>query len=289
MFDATSPSDETLGGRAATLANGRAEIGFTADGTGTSLAHLYHHEPLRVLFPTPPASDCRQAALVTTSGGLVGGDRLSVAVAAGSGARAMVAAQAAEKVYRSTGPDCRIEVRLGAEAGSWLEFLPQETILFDGARLARTTRIEAAADARVLAGEMVVFGRIGSGERFSHGFLRDAWELRRDGALVWSDALLLDGDVSGPLAHPAGFDGATAAATAIYVGPDARAQLEPARAALSDTDLVRCGATLVNGVLIARFLGREPRVLRGAFGHFWRAMRQATGGLPPVLPRFWLI
>jgi urease accessory protein len=285
MFDATSPSE----GRAATLADGRAEIGFVADGAITRLAHLYHHEPMRVLFPTPAGGDCLQAALVTTSGGLVGGDRLALEVSAAQGARVQVSPQAAEKVYRSTGIDCRISVTLTAKAESWVEFLPQETILFNGARLTRRTLIDADAQAQVLAGEIVVFGRIGSGETFTRGFLRDAWEVRRDGRLAWSDALLLDGDVSLPLGHPAGFDGAQAAATALYVGPDASERLQAARAAFSESLPVRCGATVVGDILVVRFLGYDARLLREAFGHFWRAMRQGLAGLPPVLPRFWLI
>jgi len=285
MFDATSLFE----GRAATLADGRAEIGFIADGGVTRLAHLYHHEPMRVLFPTPATGDCLQAALVTTSGGLVGGDRLSIEVRTGRSARVQVSPQAAEKVYRSSGLDCRIDVALIAEAESWLEFLPQETILFNGARLARATRIEAAPEARVLAGEMAVFGRIGRGERFARGLFRDAWEVRRAGALMWTDALLLDGDIATPLEHPAGFDGATAAATVIYVGPDAPEQLDAARRALIDGETVRCGATLVNEVLVVRFLGRDARILRERFGHFWCEMRRTLAGLPTVLPRFWLI
>ena len=98
------------------------------------------------------------AALVTTSGGLVGGDRIDVAASVDDGAAAVVTAQAAEKVYRSTGPDCHIAVTLRAAAGSWLEWLPQETILFDGARLRRTVRIDCAPTGRVLAGEFLVLG-----------------------------------------------------------------------------------------------------------------------------------
>ena len=283
MFDATSPSDA----RSATLADGRAEIVFTAQEGRTRLAHLYQHEPLRVLFPTPPQGDCLQAALVTTSGGLVGGDRLAGDVRAETGAQALVSPQAAEKVYRSTGADCRIEVTLAAAAQSWLEWLPQETILFEGARLARTTMIIADADAQVLAGEMLVFGRIGSGERLTRGFVRDAWEVRRAGTLVWADALLLDGNIARPLAHPAGFDGATAQATVIYVAPDAGRRLAEARAALDESAGVRCAASVVNGVLVTRFLGRDARAVRTAFGEFWKMFRHAAAGLPASLPRLW--
>ena len=283
MFDATSPSEL----RSGTLADGRAEIAFAADGGRTRLAHLYHHDPLRFLFPTSPAGDCIQAALVTTSGGLVGGDRLSINIKTLTRAMAMVSPQAAEKVYRSAGADCEIDVTLTAESASWLEWLPQETILFDNARLHRVTKINAVHDARVFAGEMLVFGRIGRGERLSRGYVRDAWEVRLDGKLVWADSLLLEDDIAATIAHPAGFDGATATATAVYVAADAAVQLAAARAALGEDAEVRTAATVVNGVLVARFLGRDAKALRTAFGRFWATFRNNVAELPAVLPRLW--
>lgn len=283
MFDATSPSEL----RSGTLADGRAEIAFAAEGGRTRLAHLYHRDPLRFLFPTAPAGDCIQAALVTTSGGLVGGDRLSIDIKTLARASAMVSPQAAEKVYRSAGHDCEIDVTLGAARASWLEWLPQETILFDNARLHRVTKIDAAGDARVLAGEMLVFGRIGRGERLNRGFVRDAWEVRLDGKLVWADSLLLEDDIAATIAHPAGFDGATATATVVYVGADAALHLQSARESLGEDAAVRTAATVVNGVLVARFVGRDAKALRAAFGTFWAAFRNKVAELPAVLPRLW--
>ncbi|MFN8927410.1 MAG: urease accessory protein UreD, partial [Rhodospirillales bacterium] len=132
-----------------------------------------------MLFPTPAKGDPTTAVVATTSGGIVGGDRMAVTATAGDGARALVTMQAAEKVYRSAGPDATVDVRLSAGVGAWLEWLPQETILFEGARLRRTTRVDLAADACALAGEMIVLGRIARGERLATGLVRDAGEVRR--------------------------------------------------------------------------------------------------------------
>ena len=283
MFDATSQSDV----RSGTLADGRAEIGFANDGTGTRLVHLYNRDPLRFLFPTPAAGDCLQAGLVTTSGGLVGGDRLSIDIATHERAIASISPSAAEKIYRSTGADTEMDVTLRAESESWLEWLPQETILFNDSRLKRVTRIEANGDASVFAGEMLVFGRIGRGERLTRGLVRECWEVRRNGHLTWADNLHLDGDIEATIAHPAGFDGATAAATAIYTGPDSRARLKDARDSLEDVAGVRSAATAVNGVVVVRFLGSDARVLRAAFGKFWAAFRHRAANLPAALPRLW--
>ena len=271
------------------LTHGTAEVAFRQRDGASRLAHLYQHDPLKVLFPAVPAGEPPWAVLVTTSGGLVGGDRLDIRARVGEGAGALVPTQAAEKVYRSLGPDCRLTVDLAVEPGGALEWLPQETILFDRARLRRTTRAELAGDARLMAGEVLVFGRTAMGERFGTGLARDAWEIRRDGRLVWADALHLDGDCAAVLADPAGFGGAVSVGTVLCAGPGAAELLEPARDLLDamPAGAVRAGATLVEGILIVRWLAEDARALRTAYGGFWAELRARFLGRPARLPRLW--
>lgn len=295
MSVATLPSDPAPAARFGTAGvHGVAEVGFVRKQGETRLDHLYQHDPLRVLFPTPPMDDLPNAVLVTTSGGLVGGDRLDISVSAGPHTAAMATAQAAEKVYRSAGEDSVIDVRLSVGNDAWLEWLPQETILFDGARLRRQTRIDLDAGAKVLAGEILVFGRIASGERLSRGLVREEWRVRRKGRLIWADALHLEADgkesLDGIFAEPACFGGATAQATAIYADDDPARHLELARSLLAQgDDELRSAATVVNGVLVARWLGHDPARLRRAFGDYWAGFRRGSGGLPATLPRLWTI
>ncbi len=171
-----------------------------------------------MLFPRPHDPGVPLAVLVTTSGGLVGGDVLDVAVSAGPGAKALVTTQAAEKVYRSEGAPCEIGVRLDAGPESWLEWLPNETIVFDAARLRRRTSVSLAEDARLLAGEILVLGRRARGERFTAGLIHDAWEIRTRGRLVWTDAFRLEDDLVAAQASPAGLAGAAAVATIVCAG-----------------------------------------------------------------------
>jgi len=284
MSAAASPSEAPVSGRGV---HGVAEVGFAGVGTA-SLRHLYQRDPMRVLFPAQPAAEPPLAALVTTSGGLVCGDRIDVTVSAADGASAIVAAQAAEKVYRSTGPDCLIDVRLEAAEGTWLEWLPQETILFDQARLRRRVRIDRAPGGRVLAGEFLVLGRIASGERMTRGLVREAWEVRRNGDLVWADALHVEDDLSAVLDHPAGFGGARAVACAVYAADDAPARQQEARRLLDDLPAgVRAGATVVNGVLVVRWLAERGDDVRCAFATFWAGFRATAAGLAAALPRLW--
>lgn len=286
MSVATSPFKAA----APAATDGAARMVFRRGEKDTRLARLYQRAPLRALFPTGENSGLATAVLVTTSGGLVGGDRLAVGIVAEEGSAALATTQAAEKVYRSLGADCRVEVELSAAAGSWLEWLPHETILFEGARLDRVTRIDYAPGARVLAGEILVFGRHARGETLTCGRLRDAWEVRRQDRLIWADALVLAGDLAAVLAAPACFAGAVAMATVIYAGGGSGEALSFARdlTAGPRTGEMAVAATCVAGVLICRWLGRDPLALRHAFGGFWAAFRGRVGGLRPELPRVWL-
>jgi urease accessory protein len=287
MYGVISPSDRLAVAPPFAGVHGVARVGYVkADGVNR-LATLDQRSPLRVLFPHPAAGDPPVAALVTTSGGLVGGDRLDVSVTVGGNAALMAIGQAAEKVYRSLGSDCRVDIALEVGDGGWLEWLPQETILFEGARLRRNTTLMVAGSGRALAGEMLVFGRVARGETMSYGLVRDAWTVRRDGRLAWADALHMDGDdIPESLEAAAGFAGARAYATALYLGPDAEAQLDLARDAAA-ADGVRSGATLCGPVLVARWLGSDPGAVRRAFGDFWMRLRAAAGQLPSRLPRLW--
>ena len=209
--------------------HGIGRVAFAAPDGETRLKDLYQRDPVRVLFPTPPKNEIPTAVFVTTSGGLVGGDVLELTAQAAEDVAVQFMPQAAEKVYRSAGRDSRIEVTLDVEKGAWAEWLPQETIVFDGARLRRRTRADVATGGRLLAGEMLVLGRGAMKETVLTGLVRDDWDVSRDGRLVWADALCLDGAIRETAAHPAGLDGATALATAIYVADDAGDYLETAR------------------------------------------------------------
>jgi urease accessory protein len=268
---------------------GVAEIRFVRRDGATRLAHLYQHDPLRVLFPAPEPGDIPLAVLLTTSGGLVAGDRLTISARLAEAATAQVTAAAAEKIYRSTGATTSIAQHLSVGEGGWLEYLPPETILFDGARLRRATRIELAPGAGFLGGGILVFGRHAHGERLIDGLLHELWEVRRDGALVWGDALHLDGDIAATLADPACFAGAAACATLILVpaGGDPRRFVDAARAVQAAEAGLQAGVTAVGGLLVARWLAEDALALRCAFADLACHLRQAAMGLPPRLPRLW--
>ena len=275
------------------MTEGVAEIGFDCRDGATRLVHLYQRDPLRVLFPTPARDEPPLAVLLTTSGGLVAGDQLDISVGLASDTAAHVTASAAEKVYRSLGQTTAIRQSFSVAAGAALEFLPLETILFDGARLWRETTVELAPGAAFLGGDIVVFGRRARGERFTRGFLREVWEVRREGRLVWGDALHLEDDICDAINDPACFDGAAGFATMILApaGRDPRSLLDNAREIQLATAAsgLRAGVTAIAGLVIARWLAADAAALRRAFADLACHLRCEAMGLAPSLPRLWQV
>ncbi|HEV7268253.1 MAG TPA: urease accessory protein UreD [Falsiroseomonas sp.] len=261
-------------------ASGRAELVLAAAPEGARLRHLFHAAPLRWLFPEVDPGDPKLGALVNVAGGLAGGDALEVTLALEPGARFTATTPAAEKIYRSLGEEMRIACSLQLGEGACCEWLPQETILFDGGRLARRLDIALGPGAGLLTAETLVLGRAARGEALRHASLRDRWRVSRDGRLLWADALRLD-DPAAALAAPFALGGAGATATLLLAGPHAAGCRDQAR------DLAAGGASLVApDLLVARWVG-EAGVVRDALGAAIAALREAAFGHPPRLPRLW--
>ncbi len=259
-------------------ASGESRVAFELRDGRTRLADLYQRDPCRVLFPESEPGEPPQAVLLTTSGGVTDGDSLKMAIEIGPGASAVATTQAAEKIYRAAkgGGHCAIDVGVRVKESAVLDWLPQETIVFEGARLKRRTVAEVEPGGALLACEMVVLGRAASGELFTRGLLLDSWSVRRTGRLVWTDTLRVEGETP----SGAGFGAANALATVIGVWDEPRARFQLARALLETATEVRAGATLVNGVMVARILG-EATAVRAATTRFLTDFRGCR------LPRVW--
>jgi urease accessory protein len=262
--------------------NGAVAVAFASDGT---LESLFQSDPCRFFLPPPPRGDLPQGLFLTTSGGIAAGDKLDLRFTWRKEARASVTSGAAEKIYRrGGGASAEIATSLSVGAGAYAEFLPQETILFRDAGLKRQCRVDLAADATLLASDMVVLGRAASGERFDQGRLLDRWAIYRDGQLVHFDALALDA-ANGALADQAGFDGAGAFGFALLAGPAAPSLLDKAREILANSTLL-CGATLVHDILLLRWLAAGGEELRQAVGAVVGGLRGRLG-LPAHPPSLW--
>ena len=240
---------------------------------------LHESGSLRVRFPSPEAEGL-SAVFVNTAGGIAGGDRFDIEIAAGEGSRLAVTTAAAEKVYRAQGPAAQLNITLKAAAGSDLTWLPQETILFDRARMSRRIDIDLAEDASLLLCEIIVFGRAAMGERLLRGEFIDRWRMRRGGRLVFAENIRLDGDIGEKLAMPAIAKGGVAVGTALIVPGDQA--LVDRIGELSGSFGGEVGLSAWNGFAMARFCAQDAARLRA---DMVAVLGLATGA---VLPRLWL-
>jgi urease accessory protein len=245
----------------------------------TRRRHLHESGSLRVRFPSPEASGL-SAVFVNTAGGVAGGDRFDIEIATGEGSRLSVTTAAAEKIYRAQGPAAELNIALKLAADSHLSWLPQETILFDRARVERHIDIELAESASLLLCEIVVFGRAAMGERVLQGEFVDRWRVRRGGRLVFAETVRLDGNIGEKLAQPAIAKGGVAIGTALIVpGDEAQvARIREASGSLSG----EVGISAWNGFAMARFCAQDAAKLRADM----IAVLGSIGG--PALPRLWL-
>lgn len=233
---------------------------------------------LKVLWPTSYSKGSLEAVLLNTAGGLTGGDTLRVSVAVGSGARLVVSTQAAERIYRSAGGTAEVETELRVEPGGRLDWLPQETILYNGSALDRRLTLDLAPGGRALLAEPVILGRRAMGERIRQADFRDRWEVRQDGRLFFSDRLRIQGDAWASLGAASALGEAGAWANIALFGPDATALLRPLRGLLPKM----AGASLIReGVLFARILAQDGFELRQTL---IPALELLAGG---PLPKVW--
>ena len=194
----------------------------------------------------------------------------------GKSARLVAGTAAAEKIYRSAGPDAAMNVRLSVGAGGRLAWLPQETILFDRARLKRRIDVDLAEDASLVMAEAVLFGRAAMGEAMRDGFWADTWRVRRGGKLVFAENVRLDGDIAEKLARPASAAGCIALAT-VLVAPADETILEAVRALGFSGE---AGISAWNGIAVARLVARDGATLR-------RDLVAILAALGQAVPRLW--
>ena len=250
---------------------------------------LFQEGSARIRIPRVPRGSPLEAVLINTAGGLTGGDRMDWTFEAGEGASMTLATQACEKTYKAHGEsEARVSVQLKLNAGSSLAWLPQETILFDRAQLARSIEVDMAAGSRLLMVEPVVFGRLAMRESVLEGHFRDRWRIRLDGDLVHAEDMRLGPDIADVLARAAVAGGGLAVATVLMIAPEAEARLPAARQIIGTSG----GASFLftrrsrsaapeTGKLLARIVAADSYELRKVLVPLIRLLNP-RGGMPKV-------
>jgi len=260
-------------------ARGAVKFGVRSQDGITRRGDLHESGSLRVRFPSPEGEGI-SGVFVNTAGGIAGGDRFDIEIAAGEGASVTLTTAAAEKVYRASGKAAELNISLSVAAGARLSWLPQETILFDRARIARRIDIDLAEGASLLLCEIVVFGRAAMGETMRHGEFVDRWRVRQGGRLVFAETVRLEGDIGETLARPAVAKGGVAIGTALIV-PGDEALLERIRQ-IQDSFGGEVGVSAWNGFAMARFCAQDAARLRADM------MAVLARASDRALPRLWL-
>ncbi len=208
----------------------------------------------KVRLPRRPVEAPVEAILINTAGGLTGGDRLDWTLEA-NGTNLVATTQAAEKIYRSLGDEAEIHSRLTGSSGAQIYWLPQEAILFDGARLRRTLEVDLMGGATLLALEATVFGRLAMGELIQDLAFHDRWRIRRDGKLIFADDVRLNGALPRTAAT---LGDAGAMATLLLVAENSDVQLASMREIFGADGAVSAW----DGKLLARVLAKDGFDLR---------------------------
>lgn len=270
---------------------GTLKLQFESDNTTTRLVHREHFGPLLVQKPLyPEGPGCCHAVIVHPPGGVVGGDELRIQVNAGKNAQALLSTPGAAKWYRANGHVARQHIHIDVDAGAAVEWLPQETILFNQADVVLDNEINLHAEARFIGCEMLCFGRTASGERFQSGRVRQRYAVRVDGKLLWLEQGTLLGG-SAAMTGALGLADHTVCASLLCVGaPAQRDLIDAVRAAIAPIaePEAQFGATQMKSLLMVRYLGDRSEVARQVMMAAWKVLRPAVVGRESTALRIWM-
>jgi len=265
----------------------RLDLAFEARHARTVLTRRAHLGPLQVQRPFyPPGDRACHVYILHPPGGVVGGDTLTITASTGHGAHALLTTPAAGKFYRSDSARAQLRQTLTVADGGWLEWLPQETIVFDGACAESRTRVELSGGAGFIGWEVLCLGRPAAGETFAHGELNQRFELWRDGQPLWWERNALRGGATA-LQASWGFADFSVVATLVVVGQTPHLLPALREVLLRESEGGEFSVTQLREVLVCRYLGDSAEQARAGFIEAWRLLRPAVWGVAATPPRIW--
>lgn len=270
-------------------------LGFARSGGRTVLRENRHYGPLRVQKALYPEGDAVcQAIVLHPPSGIAGGDHLAISAEIDAGAHAQMTTPGAGKWYRSAGAEAAQSIDFRVGEGATLEWLPQETIVFDGARARMETRVSLAADSNYIGWDILCLGRAASGERFAQGKFELFYRVDRatqevplggSNQPIWIERGGFSGNHA-MLSSPAGWAGASVSGTLLAAFPHTPELLAACRA-MAPADGASHALTALPGLLIARYLGDSSEAARLWFAALWAVIRPLCCGRPAITPRIW--
>ena len=267
-------------------ANGVGRIVLTGSERGTRIVDVYQKFPIGLVFPRIGDDLVKEAVIINSSGGIAGGDRLEIEVVALNNASVAVTTQAAEKIYRALDRPAQVATKLKACGTSKLAWLPQETIVFNQARVRRQTEIELCSGAELIALEWLVLGRAARGEEVVSGHISDSWRVKRDGHLIWADGFRVSDEVFAQLHRKALLSNWKAVGTLIYFGPSLDTRLRILREIAASLDCC-CAATIIGAIIVVRVAAAAGSDLRRGLRSLLDQFSRELGSGPFGIPKMW--
>ena len=258
------------------------DLAFQHRDNNTVLSHRLHQGPLAVQKPFYPEGNTCHIYLLHPPGGVVGGDQLKINIDVANKAHSLVTTPGSGKLYRSAGPEAQIEQHFRVASGGVLEWLPQDTILFNGCKVNMLTRVDLEQQASFIGWEILCLGRPTSGELFTSGYSRQRFELWREGQPLVLERNRFTGGES-LLKTSWGLQNFPVAATMLAT-PATKEMLEAVREEVKDTGL---SITLLDDVLVCRYLGLQGEYARNVFKQAWTIIRPLLLNKPACPPRIW--
>jgi urease accessory protein len=286
MPDAGPAPAADIAARARAGWRARLELGFAKADARTRLVRRAHEGPLVVQKPLyPEGDDICQCIVVHPPGGIAGGDDIELRVDVDSGAYAQLTTPGATRWYRSAGADAAQRIVFSVADGGVLEWLPQGTIVFDGAHAATDVRVELAGNASYLGWDVICLGRTESSEQFTKGRWHQRCDILRDGALIWSERMVLGGN-SPWLSSPAGLNRAPVFGTFVVMFTTCDDSTLNACRGLAPVE-GEGTVTRLPGSLVARYRGASSESAHAYFTALWSLVRPVVSGRAAVIPRIW--
>ena len=297
MFEATrqwkdevllspGPTDAGSGDRDLQRASGAGHIVLRGSDRGTEVVDVYQKFPTRIMLPTIGDGAVKEVVVINASGGIAGNDRLQFEVTALGNSLVAVTSQAAEKIYRALDQPAQVITRLKVRDAAKLAWLPQETIIFDSARINRQIEIDLCADTELMALEWLVLGRTAHGEEVMQGDIRDRWLVRMEGRLVWADSFRISEETFPHLRRKALLSGYIAIGTLLYFGPHLDRRLEMLRE-VAQSLACKCAATMVSGLIVIRLAAEDSSDLRIALICMLQHFDREGDPGPFRVPKMW--
>jgi urease accessory protein len=264
----------------------RLELAFSLSRDKT-VVHSLHRGPMRVQRPFHPEPDgtCH-TYILHPPGGVVGGDTLELDVKLAPGARCVLTAPGATKFYRAPGPECRQHVRADIADGAVCEYLPTETIVFDGANAHNRIEVHLAGNATFVGWDIVSLGRPAANEAFARGSFTQRHSVHRDGRPIWFERARFDGGAPA-LDSTHGLQGHPIYGTMIYAGALPEDAGDKLRDRLAPVPVGMASVSQLRDVLVCRFAGPKVSAAHSFFGDAWNILRKMGQGKPASRPRIW--